>query len=281
MNKITKVIRADVMGFCMGVKSVMEKVDEQVVLNPKNGLFTYGPLIHNPQVINKLESQGVVPIESPLDKDGGTVIIRAHGIHPEVRKDFISSGYTVVEGTCPRVLHSQKIVTEHSRDGWYIVLVGDRGHGEIKAVAGCAERCSVILTEEEALDLDIPEKTMVIAQTTLSREEYENICTILQKKNQGLKIIKSICPATRNRQAALVALARKVDAVIVVGGRNSANTRRLYLSALDEGVPAWHVEDVEGLPDEVYGYDTVGISAGASTPDWMIDRIEERLLSNE
>ncbi|MCF6335302.1 MAG: 4-hydroxy-3-methylbut-2-enyl diphosphate reductase [Spirochaetales bacterium] len=278
MNKIKKVIRADVMGFCMGVKSVMDKVETQINLDPERTLFTYGPLIHNPQVIERLESRGIVPIESPSDKSGGTVIIRAHGIHPEVRKEFVSAGYSIVEGTCPRVLHSQKIVTSHSQDGWYIVLVGDKGHGEVKSIAGCAEKCVVVLSEEDAMDLDIPEKTLVIAQTTLSGKEYGAICDILQHKNPGIKIIRSICPATKDRQTALLDLTSRVDAVIVVGGKNSANTRRLYLSALNEGVPSWHVEDEDALPSEIYEYTTVGISAGASTPDWMIERIEAKLL---
>ena len=283
MNRIKKVVRAEVMGFCMGVRSVMDKVDDQILRNQGSGsdLFTYGPLIHNPQVIEKLESQGVKSVDSPSDKAGSTVIIRAHGIHPVARKEFLDAGFSIVEGTCPRVLHSQKIVTAHSHDGWYVVLVGDKGHGEVKAIAGCAEACSVILTEEEASTLEIPERTMVIAQTTLSSKEYATICNILQSKNPAVKIIESICPATRERQTALVELTEKVDAVIIVGGKNSANTRRLYRCALDEGIPTWHVEDVEDLPSGIFEYETVGVSAGASTPDWMIDRIEERLLREE
>jgi len=273
-----KIIRSDVMGFCMGVKAVMRKVDEQINLKENSSLYTYGPLIHNPQVIEKLRLQGVGSIESPSEASGGILIIRAHGIHPEERKKFVEKGYEVVEGTCPRVLNSQKIVSEHSRDGWFIVIVGDKGHGEVKAIVGCAKEYVVILKESKAGELVLPEKTLVIAQTTLSKAEYDSICNILLKRNPSVKIIKSICPATRQRQESLKKLTKEVDAVIVVGGKNSANTKRLHLSALKAGIPSWHVEDVDDLPVEIYDFETIGITAGASTPDWMIDRIEAVLM---
>jgi 4-hydroxy-3-methylbut-2-en-1-yl diphosphate reductase len=273
-----KIIRSDVMGFCMGVKAVMRKVEKQVNLKPKSKLYTYGPLIHNPQVAEKLRLQGVESIESPLEADGGTIIIRAHGIHPEERRKFINNGYEIVEGTCPRVLKSQKIVSDHSLGGWFIVIVGDKGHGEVKAIVGCAEKYKVIITESEAEELVVSKKTLVIAQTTLSQAEYDSICSILLRKDSSVKIIKSICPATSQRQQSLTKLTTEVDAVIVVGGKNSANTRRLYLSAVKAGIPSWHVEDVGDLPVEIYNYETIGITAGASTPDWMVDRIEAELL---
>lgn len=276
-----KVIRSSVMGFCMGVKAVMRKVDEQIDIKEDTNLFTYGPLIHNPQVIDQLLNQGVKSIESPLEADGGTIIIRAHGIRPEERKKFIDNGYDIVEGTCPRVLKSQKTVSEYSKDGWFIVVVGDRGHGEVKAVVGCADNYTVILSETEAENLKLPKKTLVIAQTTLSKAEYDTICKILLNKEPSIEIIKSICPATRLRQESLKELTARVDAVIVVGGKNSANTKRLHISALNAGIPSWHVEDVDGLPDEIYNFEIIGLTAGASTPDWMIDRIEEKLLGEE
>lgn len=277
MNKKRKVVRAEVMGFCMGVKAAMQKVNEQVEVNAGTELYTYGPLIHNPQVIDRLKAQGVSAIESPSDGVGGVIIIRAHGIHPEKREEFEDAGYNIVEGTCPRVLRSQKTVSQYSREGWFIVIVGDKGHGEVKAIVGCADKYKVILSESEAEELSFPEKTLVIAQTTLSKGEYDSICEILKRRNPEIKIIKSICPATSQRQNSLKKLTEQVDAVIVIGGKNSANTRRLHLSALKSGIPSWHVEDASDLPEEIYSFETVGLSAGASTPDWMIDRIEAAL----
>ncbi len=279
MSKKRKVVRSEVMGFCMGVKAAMQKVNDQVELNDSTNLYTYGPLIHNPQVLDRLKLQGVSAIESPVrGGDGGVLIIRAHGIQPEKRQNFVDAGYNVVEGTCPRVLRSQRTVSQYSRDGWYIVIVGDKGHGEVKAIVGCADQYEVILSESEAEELRLPEKTLVIAQTTLSKGEYDTICQILERRKPDIKIIKSICPATSQRQNSLQKLTTQVDAIVVIGGKNSANTKRLHLSALKSGIPSWHVEDVNDLPDEIYSFETVGISAGASTPDWMIDRIEAAIL---
>ena len=272
-----KIIRSEVMGFCMGVKAVMRKVDNQINMKNDTDLYTYGPLIHNPQVIEKLSAQGVRSIESP-GEEAGRIIIRAHGIHPKKRKEFIDAGYDIVEGTCPRVLKSQKTVSQYSRKGWFIVLVGDKGHGEVRAIVGCADKYAVILSESEAEELTFPEKTLVIAQTTLSKVEYDAICQILRRRNPSVKIIKSICPATSQRQESLLRLTKEVDAIVVVGGKNSANTRRLHLSVQKAGIPSWHVEDVNGLPEEIFKFETIGITAGASTPDWMIDRIEAALL---
>jgi 4-hydroxy-3-methylbut-2-en-1-yl diphosphate reductase len=280
MVKSRKIIRSEVMGFCMGVKAVMMKVENQINLTKDTDLYSYGPLIHNPQVIEKLSKLGVNSIESP-GQTAATIIIRAHGIHPEKRKEFIDAGYDVVEGTCPRVLKSQKTVSQYSREGWFIVLVGDKGHGEVKAIVGCAEKYAVILSRSEAEELSFPDKTLVIAQTTFSKLEYEAICQILSRRNPSVKIINSICPATSQRQESLINLTKKVEAIVVVGGRNSANTRRLYLSAQKAGIPSWHVEDVDDLPDEIYNFETIGITAGASTPDWMIDRIEAELMKKE
>ncbi len=280
MNKIRKVVRSEVMGFCMGVKAAMQKVDDQIALNGSNNLFTYGPLIHNPQVIARLESQGITAIESPSKGTGGTIIIRAHGIQPEKRQKFVDAGFSIVEGTCPRVLHSQKTVSQYSRDGWFVVIVGDKGHGEVKAIVGCADNYEVILSESEAEMVNLSKKTLVIAQTTLSKGEYDTICRILERREPNIKIIKSICPATSQRQDSLKQLTTQVDAIIVIGGKNSANTKRLHLSALKFGIPSWHVEDANELPDEIYSFETVGITAGASTPDWMIDKIEKALMDN-
>ncbi len=265
------------MGFCMGVKAVIQKVESEVERREGEPLYTYGPLIHNRLVIEKLRGEGVGEIESPEEAEGGTIVIRAHGIHPEIRKKFADSGYRIVEGTCPRVLKSQKTVERYSREGWFIVIVGDRNHGEVRAIEGCASNYSTVMTEEEAEKLEIPDNTLVIAQTTLSQDEYDRICRVLYGKNPNIEIVKSICPATRQRQSSLKDLISKVQAVVVVGGKNSANTRRLFLSAEKSGIPCWHVEDVDDLPEDLRRYDRIGITAGASTPDWVIDSIERAI----
>ncbi len=277
MNKKREVVRSKVMGFCMGVKAVIQIVEKEIETEGTGPLFTYGPLIHNRLVVDKLHGSGVGEIESPEEAEGGTLVIRAHGIHPAVRTEFLNAGYRIVEGTCPRVLKSQNTVSRYSAEGWNIIIVGDKNHGEVRAIEGCAERYGTILTEDEARVIDVPDKTLVIAQTTLSKEEYDRISEILKLRNPHIKIIKSICPATRQRQRSLKEMIEKVQAVVVVGGKNSANTRRLYLTARKSGIPCWHVEDVDELPEELKQYDRIGITAGASTPDWVIDTIERAL----
>ncbi len=272
------VIRSRVMGFCMGVKAVIKKVDLEVEADSERPLYTYGPLIHNRLVIEKLQKQGVKALEHPDQGSGGTLVIRAHGIHPAVRSDFENAGYRIVEGTCPRVLKSQQTVSEYSEKGWFIIIVGDRDHGEVRAIRGCAQNSAVVLTEEEAAQLEIPDKTLVIAQTTLSLTEYNNICDILSEKNKNIMIVESICPATQERQRSLDELLLQVDAVVVVGGKNSANTRRLYVKARNSGKPSWLIEEISDLPPEITKYRRIGITAGASTPDWIIDDIEKALL---
>ena len=272
------VIRSRVMGFCMGVKAVIQKVDLEVKADSEKSLYTYGPLIHNRLVIEKLQKQGVEELEHPDQGSGGTLVIRAHGIHPAVRSDFENAGYRIVEGTCPRVLKSQQTVSQYSKKGWFIIIVGDKEHGEVRAIRGCAQNSAVVLSEKEAEQLVIPDKTLVIAQTTLSMAEYNKICAILSAKNRNITIVKSICPATQERQRSLDELLLQVDAVVVVGGKNSANTRRLYIKAKNSGKPSWLIEEVADLPVDITEYRRIGITAGASTPDWIIDDIEKALL---
>ncbi len=272
------VIRSRVMGFCMGVKAVMQKVEREIASASDLPLYTYGPLIHNRPVIEKLRRQGVEVLDQPHEGTAGTLVIRAHGIQPSVRAEFRKAGYRIVEGTCPRVLKSQNTVLEYSAKGWFVVIVGDRNHGEVKAVQGCAADSAVVLTEEEAAQLDIPDKTIVIAQTTFSLREFDKICKVLTAKNRHITVVHSICPATRERQESLDELLQQVDAVVVAGGKNSANTRRLFLKAKNSGKPSWHIEDAGELPAEIKNFQRIGITAGASTPDWIIDDIEKALL---
>ncbi len=278
MSSKRVVLRSNVMGFCMGVKAVMQTVEKELCLEREQPFYTYGPLIHNRLVLEKLHEKGISEIKEPSEGKGGTLIIRAHGIHPAIRSEFQNAGYRIVDGTCPRVLNSQHTVSEYSDKGWYIIIVGDKKHGEVQAVAGCAKNYSVVLTEEDVLSLSLSDRTLVIAQTTLSTEEYDKICRILSEKNRNIKIIKSICPATRQRQISLTDLIAKVDAIVVIGGKNSANTRRLFVRAKNSGKPSWQVEDVSDLPAEIKDFNRIGITAGASTPDWIIEDIETALL---
>ncbi|MDY7028239.1 MAG: 4-hydroxy-3-methylbut-2-enyl diphosphate reductase [Spirochaetota bacterium] len=279
MNK-REVIRADVLGFCMGVRAAMKKVDKAAEEAGKDeNVYTFGPLIHNTQVLEDLAARGVGQINRPDEIEEGTVVIRAHGIERSLYERLMENGLNVIDGTCPRVLRSMRTVDKYSRMGWHIVLFGDAAHGEIKALAGYADDVTIVENAEQAAAVEVPENTMVISQTTVSQREYDEVCRLLREKNPRIHVIKSICPATQLRQKALLELAARVDAVVVIGGRHSSNTKRLYELAQSTGKPSWHIEQAEELPEEIARYSRIGITAGASTPDWIIDDVESRLHS--
>lgn len=268
----------------MGVRAAMHKVEEAVAKadildddGEKGRVYTFGPLIHNEQVLNDLASRGVGQIDDPDQIETGTVVIRAHGIEKRLYEQLRKNGLEVVDGTCPRVLRSMRTVEKYSRMGWHIFLFGDATHGEIRALSGFADRVIVIENVDQAKQAEVPPNSMIIAQTTVSPKMYDEICRILREKNPEIHVIKSICPATQKRQSALRHLAEKVDAIVVIGGRHSSNTKRLHELAVSTGKPAWHIEEASELPPELSTYQRIGITAGASTPDWIIDDVENEL----
>lgn len=274
-----KVIEAEHMGFCMGVRKAMQIVNS-IIENEKNcKIYTFGPLIHNRLVLEELSHKGVMSIDDPDDASGGIAIIRAHGVHPEVRKKLEEKTARVVDATCPRVLESQKKAGNASAKGYTVVIAGDKNHGEVQGIAGHAQRSAIISSTEEASALEVQMPALLLSQTTFSREEYGSICSILKKRYPEIEILKSICPATEKRQKALENLAGRVEAVVVVGGKNSANTVGLYKTALMLVKNAWHIENSDEIPDEIRKFSVVGITAGASTPDWIIKEVADKLKS--
>ena len=244
-------------------------------------IYTLGPLIHNPQAVEDLRSRGIEVLpEDELDARiaSRTVILRAHGVSPVLRARLEGLGALLADATCPRVLASQRRARRFHEAGYSVVLVGDRDHGEIVAVTGCAPGCSVVGSPVEAAALDLAEPVGVLAQTTVSEDEYEAVCRVLRARYSRLEIVDTICPATRERQESLARLAARTQAVVVVGGRSSANTARLFRAVRNLGKPSWHIETAAELPPEVFGYSVVGLTAGASTPDAIIAEVESALM---
>jgi len=295
-----KVIRAGVLGFCMGVRRAVE-IAERASLKAgrTGGLFTLGPLIHNSGVLENLKKRGVICLDEneirSLSADSA-VIIRAHGVSPAVEKELLKKGIRVLDATCPRVKLSQSKARGFVESGYRLFIAGEENHGEIAGLKGYAEDgfpggassavppCFVVGNAEEAraaageLYRCEPEaKTALIAQTTIRAEEYRIIGETIQRFYPSLEIVDSICTATVDRQNALRELV-KADAIIVAGSRESANTLRLLSLAKEMGKPAWLVEAVSDIPPEIAAYGTVGLSAGASTPDELIAEIEEALI---
>jgi len=283
-----KVIRAGVLGFCMGVRRAVDMALRECRKGSR--IYTLGPLIHNPSVLKSLAEQGVKilePGEIPGAPENSTVIIRAHGVSPAVEEELAARKLCVLDATCPHVKANQTKVRELSGEGFCIFLAGEKGHGEIIGIRGYADGpCFVVASSREAeeaaaeLARDNPAaKTAFIAQTTLSRDEFFSIGEALKRYFPDLRIIDTICGATRERQDALRELSAGVDAFVIAGGRESANTRRLLSIAEGCGKKAWLVEDAYGIPSEVSSCSVIGLAAGASTPDSVIDAIEEKLLS--
>ncbi|NLJ47607.1 MAG: 4-hydroxy-3-methylbut-2-enyl diphosphate reductase [Treponema sp.] len=278
------VLRADTLGYCMGVRRAMDlavKTAETETIRP---IYTLGPLIHNPQAVEDLRRRGVEVLgeqETDSRVAGRIVILRAHGVSPALRSRLESLGARLADATCPRVLASQRRARRFHESGYSVVLVGDRNHEEIVAVTGCAPACSVVGSPEEARALDLVEPVGVLAQTTVSEEEYEAVCGVLRSRYSRLEIVDTICPATRERQESLARLADRAEAIVVVGGRSSANTARLFRAARALGKPAWHIETAAELPPEVFGFSVLGLTAGASTPDSIIAEVEDALMRPE
>ena len=270
------ILLAKHLGFCMGVKKATEAVYSLIEKGEKEKIFTFGPLIHNRLVLDYLEKKGVGIIDDPEDADG-VVVIRAHGIHPDIRKKLETKKIELIDATCPRVLNSQKKVREASEKGMSVIIVGDKDHGEVQGIAGYAKNVYVIENKAESEKIAITLPALLISQTTYGKEEYDSISAILTARFPGIEIADSICPATSERQKALIDIAGKVDAIIVIGGKNSANTVRLYETALKMGKKVWHIEKENEIPDEVKKFSKIGITAGASTPDWVIKEVADKL----
>jgi len=258
-------------------------------------VYTIGPLIHNPAVLETLKKRGIrVLKEGELPSPRSTVIIRAHGVPPARERELASLGARIIDATCPHVKSSQKKALSFAERGYVIFLAGEDNHAEIVGIRGYAESaqsCFVVANPAEAeaaaaafaekiAGSNTVQKTVLIAQTTFSLAEFEAIGEKIKKNFPSLEIVNTICGAM-DRQDALRELGARVDAIIIAGGRDSANSRRLLSVAVEMGKPAWLVESAAELPEEIYSYNTVGLSAGASTPDEVIDDIEQTLRGNQ
>ena len=281
-----KVIKARVLGWCMGVRRAVEKAQNSLTENSdeknKKGVFTLGPLIHNPSVLSSLEEKGLKVIENPdelKNPSSSSVIIRAHGTTPFVVKNLEELGVQIIDATCPKVTASQNRARIWSSKGYKIYIAGDRNHGEVIGIASHSENGAIVIeNENEALNLEIDKKSVLLAQTTFSPSEFEKIASVFKKKNPDVKIFNSICSATMERQKALDELEGKVDGIIVIGGRNSANTKRLYEKALKLCSYACLIEKTDEIPEDFFKLKRVGLTAGASTPDSVINEVESLLL---
>ncbi|EAX46538.1 hydroxymethylbutenyl pyrophosphate reductase [Thermosinus carboxydivorans Nor1] len=271
-----KIILAEYRGFCYGVKRAIETAYACIGQGP---VYTLGPIIHNPQLVQRLSEQGVVMANTLEQIPAGRVIIRSHGVGPEVYDQARARSLEVVDATCPHVRKAQQAARQLAEKGYYVAVVGEPNHPEVKSiVAWAGERVTVVETPADAQNLPYHEQLGVVAQTTFASDQFNTIVDILKTKCREIEVSRTICTATDQRQQAAIKLARKVDVMVVVGGKNSANTSRLAELCRLQGCPTYHVETAQELKiDWFTGVQTVGITAGASTPDWIIEEVYSKM----
>ncbi len=236
---------------------------------------TYGPLIHNPHVLNILEEKGISVLDQIPAKGTGTVIIRAHGVPPDAKEKLKNSGFKVIDATCPRVIRVQTIIQKHAANGWASIIIGDKNHPEVIGLLGYAgEKGYIASSLEELKALPEFDRAIIVAQTTQNTAFFERVKSWITREHPGYKIFDTICDSTEKRQAEVKNMAEVVDAVIVVGGYTSGNTCRLAEIARQSGKRVCHVESEADLEDRRFeAIQTIGITAGASTPNWIIKRV--------
>ncbi|HDD44815.1 MAG TPA: 4-hydroxy-3-methylbut-2-enyl diphosphate reductase [Candidatus Desulfofervidus auxilii] len=275
------IILAKKAGFCMGVKRAVELVFKTARQFKKQKIFTLGPIIHNPQVLELLEKQGVKIISSPQEAvPGSVVVIRAHGVPPDIKKQLIERNVFVVDATCPRVLMVQQLVKRYSQKGYQVIIVGEKKHPEVKGLCGYVQgQALVINNEEEVKKLPLSfKKIIVVAQTTQNEVLFKKLANLLKRRYPEVKVFNTVCNSTHERQEEVRKIAKNVEAFIVVGGKMSGNTRRLAQIAQEEGVKTYHIETEEELvSSEIKQFKKVAVTAGASTPYWLIRRVIFRL----
>ena len=269
-----KVVLAKSAGFCMGVRRAVETTLE-VIQKDDSGVATYGPLIHNPQVLDLLKERGVRILKEIPDQESGTVIIRAHGIPPIEKIQLQNAGAIVEDATCPHVVKVQVIIKKYQMQGYATVIIGDRNHAEVDGLMGFAgSKGQVVSNEEDVKNLTLDTPYIIVSQTTQDDTAFDTLSRMILDRFPDGKVFNTICDATHKRQEEVRSLCAEVEAMVVVGGKNSANTQRLGEIAEGMGCPVYLVETEEELDiRSLQKYDCIGVTAGASTPTWMINRV--------
>ena len=279
-----KVIVAETAGFCFGVRRAVDTVYEQAERETvRRPIYTCGPIIHNEEVVKDLEERGVRVMDEERIREsaGGTVIIRSHGVGRQTYEELKERGFEIVDATCPFVKKIHRIVQEESEKGRTILIIGNARHPEVTGIQGwCKERAYVVETPEEASKLTLlaGTKLCIVSQTTFNYNKFQLLVEIILKKSYDSIVVNTICSATHERQAEAKQLASKVDVMLVIGGKHSSNTQKLYEICRKECNSTYYIQTVEDLDLEwLEGKGSVGITAGASTPNHIIEEVHRNV----
>ena len=282
-----KVLLAKTAGFCFGVKRAVDTVYQQVEKNKDCKIYTFGPIIHNDEVIKDMQAKGVTVLEGEEDlpkAKNGIVIIRSHGVPKRICDRMDELGIRYVDATCPFVKKIHKIAMEKAEEGAFLVVIGNPVHPEVEGIMGWAgEDAAVISTAEEAEHLTVPEdrKICVVAQTTFNYNKFKELVEIISKRRYDISVLNTICSATKERQTETARIADRVDAMIVIGDKRSSNTQKLFEICKNACNNTYYIQTLDDLNvNQLRSVETVGITAGASTPNNIIEEVQNYVRIN-
>lgn len=276
------ILLAEQSGFCFGVQRAVNLVIEcQKKKNKK--VYTLGPLIHNNDVIRYLEEKHIYPIT--IDdlcnlKKGDVVVIRSHGVPLKVIEEIKSLDLEIVDATCPYVKNIQRKVKKYHELGYGIIIVGDKNHPEVKGINGWCENSAIVAKNEEDISLNLPKKVCVVSQTTEKEYNWQNVLNFIIKNCKEIVAFNTICSATEVRQKCAEELSKKVDAMVVIGGKHSSNTTKLYEICKKNCANTVHIENILEIPNYILEDETIkniGVTAGASTPNFIINEVIDKI----
>jgi len=266
-------------GFCFGVKEAIDKTFNSIKENEGKNIYTYGPLIHNNQVIHKLDMFGVKSIDNIEDAQNSILIIRSHGVPLRIYEKAKELNVELIDATCPFVRKVQKKAQEYYNMGYKIIIIGNPNHPEVIGINGwCNNEATVVENLEQVKKLSFYENICVVAQTTLTSKIWGELTGKLREKCNNFKAFNTICLATKERQEACKEISKLVNCMVVIGGLHSSNTQKLFSISKEHCDNTIHIESADDLPiDDLLGCKKVGITAGASTPEWVIDEVIKKL----
>ncbi len=280
------VVKAKTAGFCFGVRRAVETVYGQLGSGKEQGreIYTYGPIIHNEEVVKDMEKQGVQVLRSEEELEslaGGTVIIRSHGVPERIYKKMEARGLEIVDATCPFVKKIHNIVRRESQSGKYIVIIGDPCHPEVEGIRGwSADRAAVVQDAEDAkrLPLNKEDAVCIVSQTTFNYNKFKELVEIISEKSYDVSVLNTICGATKERQTEAQSIAEEVDAMIVIGDKHSSNTQKLFEICQKACKDTYYIQTLDDLDlNQLGSVETVGITAGASTPNNIIEEVQNNV----
>lgn len=272
-----KVIVAKTAGFCFGVERAID-IAFKIAREKRRGVYTLGPIIHNPQVVEKLKEEGIIPIEKiETKKDISALIIRTHGIPLDLSKQIALRGYEAIDATCPFVKKAQYYAKLLSEEGYQVVILGEKNHPEVQSLMSYANNQAIVVNDNAPLPR-LKNKVGLVVQTTQPLDALKKVLSAVVQQTKEIKVYNTICNSTALRLKETETLSHKVDVMFVVGGKNSANTTQLTVLCRSLSVPTHHIETSSEIKEEwLTGAKKIGITAGASTPKWIIEEVEKRI----